>query len=122
MLIHGYPQSGYEWHAVAADLARDHRAVVPDYRGAAGSDAPGSGYDKITMARDLRAVLEDADAGTAHVVGHDIGAMVAYAYARQFQPATATLTLMDGIVPGTQLFTKLMSSLGPWHFGFPQPG
>lgn len=118
LFVHGYPQSGYEWHAVAADLANDHLVIVPDYRGAAGSDKPAGGYDKATMAADLYAVLLDADAESAHVVGHDIGLMVAYAFARAYPGATRTLSLIDGIVPGTSMFTAMMSSLGPWHFGF----
>ena len=118
LLVHGWPQSGYTWHQVAADLVADHTVVVPDYRGAAGSDKPDGGYDKATMAADLHAVLVDAGISVAHVVGHDIGMMVAYAFARQFPDATATLTLMDGFVPGTPMFGTIMSSLGPWHFGF----
>lgn len=118
LLVHGWPQSGHTWHSIAADLARDHRVVVPDYRGAAGSDKPASGYDKATMAADLRAVLTDAGVDEAHIVGHDIGMMVAYAFARRYPAATRTLTLIDGLVPGTPMFTRMMSSLGPWHFGF----
>jgi len=118
LLVHGWPQNGHTWHTIAADLARDHRVVVPDYRGAAGSDKPTAGYDKATMAADLHAVLSDAGVDEAHIVGHDIGMMVAYAFARGYPAATRTLTLIDGLVPGTPMFTTVMSSLGPWHFGF----
>lgn len=55
--------TGYEWHHVAADLAEDHRVIVPDYRGAGASSTPEGAYDNATMARDLIAVL-DADIAT----------------------------------------------------------
>jgi pimeloyl-ACP methyl ester carboxylesterase len=118
VLIHGYPQTGYCWHTVAANLAADHRVIVPDYRGAAGSDVPETGYDKETMAHDLAAVLVDADAGPVHVVGHDIGMMIGYAYARLFPASTRTLTMLDAILPGVPSFRTLIGASGLWHFGF----
>ncbi len=118
LLVHGWPQSGYEWRQTAADLVQDHRVIVPDSRGAAGSDKPDAGYDKSTMASDLRAVLADANADDAHVVGHDIGLMVAYAFARRYPEITKTLTLIDAFVPGAPMSKMILSSLGPWHFGF----
>lgn len=118
LLIHGFPQSGYEFRDLAAALARDHRVIVPDYRGAAGSDVPPDGYDKRTMAADLRAVVLDADAGPAHVIGHDIGTTLAFAYARDHTDAVSTLTLVDGIVPGTATLQGIVASGHAWHFGF----
>lgn len=118
LLIHGWPQTGYAWHRVAANLSDSYTVMVPDYRGAGASDRPADGYDKATMAADLYAILADAGISRAHVVGHDIGTMVAYAFARQFPDATVTMSLLDGFVPGTPMFATMMSSLGPWHFGF----
>lgn len=118
LLIHGWPQTGYTWHQIAARLSGSYTVIVPDYRGAGASDKPAGGYDKATMAADLHAVIADAGISQAHVVGHDIGTMVAYSFARQFPDATTTLSLLDGFVPGTPMFSTIMSSLGPWHFGF----
>ena len=118
VLVHGYPQSGLSWRTVAADLAHDHRVVLPDYRAAPGSDVPADGYDKITMAHDLATVLADAGVGPAHVVGHDFGMMIAYAYAQLFPSQTRTLTLMDAVIPGIPSFRALIGGAGLWHFGF----
>ncbi len=118
VLIHGYPQSGYEWRHIAHELSSRFRVIVPDYRGAAGSSKPEVGYDKRTMAADIHAVALDAGAEIAHVVGHDIGMMVAYAYARSFASETATLTLLDGVIPGTPMFANFIASGRAWHFGF----
>ncbi len=118
VLVHGYPQSGLSWSAVAHDLVHDHRVVVPDYRGSAGSDVPADGYDKETLARDLAAVLADAGVGPAHIVGHDFGMMIGYAYARLFPAETSTLTVLDAIIPGIPSFGGLIGAMGLWHFGF----
>ena len=116
VLLHGFPQTGYAWHAVARALVVDHRVIVVDNRGAGGSDKPQDGYDKLTMAADVRAVLAEAGVVRAHLVGHDIGAMVAYAFARRYADASLSLTMMESGAAGTPVydsFTQLM-----WHFGF----
>ena len=118
VLLHGYPQTGYCWHTVAAELASDHRVIVPDYRGAAGSDIPETGYDKENMAQDLAVVLDDAGVDSVHVVGHDFGMMIGYAYARLFPTNTRTLTVLDAILPGVPSFRKMIGASGLWHFGF----
>jgi len=118
LLVHGFPQTGYEWRDVASALAEHFRVIVVDCRGAGGSSKPAGGYDKSTMARDVRAVLDHLGSTAAHIVGHDIGMMVAFAYARQFESDTTTLTMMDAVIPGTPLFTQLVTANPPWHFLF----
>ncbi len=81
VLIHGFGDTGDMWEPLAADLARDHTVVVPDLRGMGLSSKPAAGYDKRTQAADIRAVLTKLGHDRAAVVGHDIGTMVAYAYA-----------------------------------------
>lgn len=118
VLIHGFPESGYEWREIANELVKTNRVVVPDYRGAYGSSKPETGYDKATMARDIHGVMLAEGVTTAHVVGHDIGMPIAYAYARQYPGETTTLSLLDGIVPGTAAYQAVIASGNAWHFGF----
>ena len=59
VLLHGWPQTGYAWRHVAADLAADHTVIVPDLRGYGRSDKPAGGMDKGTVAADLSALLRE---------------------------------------------------------------
>lgn len=123
LLIHGFPESGYEWHRVAPLLTNRYRVVVPDYRGAAGSDIPADGYDKTTMAADLHAVISSLSPSgehAIHVVGHDIGTTIAYAYARRYGTGVRSLALIEGVVPGTAMLQAIVASGSAWHFGFHQ--
>src|SRR5580700_3753901 len=81
VLIHGFGDTGDMWSPMAAELAKDHTVVVPDLRGMGLSSHPAGGYDKWTQAGDIRAVLDKLRIDRADIVGHDIGTMVAYAYA-----------------------------------------
>lgn len=120
LLIHGFPESGFEWQRVAPILAKRFRVVVPDYRGAAGSDVPDSGYDKATMAADLHAVITELGDPAVHVVGHDIGTTIAHAYTRQYTSEVRSLTLVEGVVPGTNMLDAIVASGTAWHFSFHQ--
>ena len=82
VLLHGFPQTWWEWRHVVDPLVRaGWRVVAPDYRGAGHSWRPAGGYDKRTMAGDVRRLLRDhlGVDGRVALVGHDIGLMVAYA-------------------------------------------
>ena len=81
VLIHGFGETGDMWSPMAAELAKDHTVVVPDLRGMGLSSHPAGGYDKWTQAGDIRAVLDKLGIDRADIVAHDIGTMVAYAYA-----------------------------------------
>jgi pimeloyl-ACP methyl ester carboxylesterase len=84
VLLHGFGDTGDMWAPLAANLARDHTVVVPDLRGMGLSSQPPGGYDKRTQAADIRSVLTKLGLDRAAVVGHDIGTMVAYAYAARY--------------------------------------
>lgn len=118
LLIHGFPQNWWEWHKVMPALARDYTVVVPDLRGVGLSDRPASGYTKRQLAADLHGVIEHLGCGPAHVVGHDIGGMVAYAYGTQF-PAK-TLTILDVPIPGVGDWDRVVTDPRVWHFAFHQ--
>ena len=122
VLVHGYPETAYEWRRVVPLLAQaDLRVVVPDYRGAGGSSKPPGGYDKRTMAGDLHALLYRHLGLTQSVtmVGHDIGMMVAYAFARRFPDQTERLVVMEAPLPGTDAYANALGDTDRlWHFQF----
>ena len=79
MLVHGFPQHWWEWHALIGPLAADgYRVIVPDLRGAGWSDAPRGPYRKADMGRDLAAVLDTLGVGPVKVAAHDWGGPVAF--------------------------------------------
>ena len=84
LLIHGYAENSDSWAPLAEDLMRDHTVVVPDLRGIGRSSKPEGGYDKKTQAVDMRAVVTTLGYDKTFVVAHDIGNMVAYAYAATY--------------------------------------
>src|SRR5271157_5934744 len=84
VLLHGFGDTGDMWAPLAVDLARDHTVVVPDLRGMGLSSKPSGGYEKRTQAADIRFVLAKLGLDQAAVIGHDIGTMVAYAYAARY--------------------------------------
>jgi pimeloyl-ACP methyl ester carboxylesterase len=121
LLIHGFPQTWWEWREVIKPLvAAGYRVVAPDYRGAGNSWRPAGGYDKRTVARDLRVLLREhlGIATPVTLVGHDIGLMVAYAYAQAYRDEVAELVVVDAPLPGTTVFDALRTDPRVWHFAF----
>jgi pimeloyl-ACP methyl ester carboxylesterase len=121
VLIHGFPQTWWEWRFVIPTLAdKGYRVIAVDYRGAGDSWKPVAGYDKQTMAKDINHLL------TAHLkinkpaimVGHDIGLMIAYAYAQLYREFTSHLIVVDAPLPGTNAFDKIRKDHRVWHFAF----
>jgi pimeloyl-ACP methyl ester carboxylesterase len=121
VLLHGFGDTGDMWAPLAADLARDHTVVVPDLRGMGLSSHPESGYDKKTQAGDIRSVLTHLGIDHATVVGHDIGTMVAYAYAARYPDKTDRLIVMDAPVPGIPPWDQIVRLPALWHFDFGGP-
>ncbi|HZR85751.1 MAG TPA: alpha/beta hydrolase [Bradyrhizobium sp.] len=121
ILIHGFGDTGDMWAKLAADLVRDHTVVVPDLRGMGLSAKPADGYDKWNQAADMRAVLDALGIDRAAVVGHDIGTMVAYAYAARYRDKTEKLVVMDAPVPGVPPWDEVVRSPLLWHFDLGGP-
>lgn len=121
VLLHGFPQTWWEWRHVIPALAAEGLGIIaPDYRGAGHSWRPVGGYDKATMAHDIHRLVRD-HLGVEEpitIVGHDIGLMVAYAYAQRYRDETARLVVMDAPLPGTAVFDQLRSDPRVWHFAF----
>jgi pimeloyl-ACP methyl ester carboxylesterase len=119
MLLHGFAETGHMWDPVLPLMAPRHTVVVPDLRGAGASDKPENGYDKKTMAEDMFALAKSLDmAENLTIVGHDIGLMVAYAYAAQHPSGTARVVLMDAFLPGVGNWKDMWLLRDLWHFHF----
>jgi pimeloyl-ACP methyl ester carboxylesterase len=119
MLLHGFAETGHMWDPVLPLMAPRHTVVVPDLRGAGASDKPEHGYDKKTMAEDMFALAKSLDmAENLTIVGHDIGLMVAYAYAAQHPSGTARVVLMDAFLPGIGNWKDMWLLRDLWHFHF----
>jgi len=121
VLIHGFGDTGDMWAPLAADLVRDHRVIVPDLRGMGLSSHPQEGYDKRTQAGDIRTILTSLGIDQATIVGHDIGTMVAYAYAVRYPDKTQKLVVMDAPVPGIPPWETIVRNPLLWHFDFGGP-
>ena len=121
VLIHGFAETGDMWSPMAAVLAKDHTVVVPDLRGMGLSSHPADGYDKWTQAGDIRAVLDKLGIVRADIVAHDIGVMVAYAYAARYPDKTTRLVVIDSPIPGIPPWDKIVRLPALWHFNFGGP-
>lgn len=121
LLVHGYAENSDSWAPLAADLMRDHTVVVPDLRGIGRSSKPEAGYDKKTQAGDMRAVVVALGYDKTFVVAHDIGNMVAYAYAATYPDKVDRLVVMDAPIPGIEPWNEILLNPGVWHFNFHGP-
>jgi pimeloyl-ACP methyl ester carboxylesterase len=100
VLLHGFPETGDAFAQVAAQLGKRYRLIVPDLRGAGLSERSPSGYEKKTLATDVRALLDQLKIDRAHVIGHDIGARIAYAFAVQYPERLLSLTVAEAFIEG----------------------
>ena len=97
----------------------DRRVVLaPDLPGAGQSAIPQSGFDKKTMAQDIHAMVQQLGYRKVKLVGHDIGLMVAYAYAAQYPDEVESITLMDAFLPGVGDWQQVWLLRDKWHFNF----
>jgi pimeloyl-ACP methyl ester carboxylesterase len=99
-------------------LSDNYDVIAVDLRGVGGSDKPKDGYDKKTSAQDIKALMDELGIARANIVGHDIGGMIAYAFAAQFPDAAESITIIDVPLPGTPIFTAISQDPRAWHFSF----
>jgi len=118
VLLHGYAETSRMWMPLIPQLADRRVVIAPDLRGAGGSSKPDSGYDKKTMAQDIHALVHDLGFQKIKIVGHDIGLMVAYAYAAQYPDEVQSIVLMDAFLPGIGDWQKVWLLRDKWHFNF----
>lgn len=116
LLLHGFPETWWEWHRVMPLLAGHFSVVAIDLRGAGFSDCPLGGYDKATMARDAHEVMAALGHDRYAVCGHDIGGMVALPQAAIYREAVTHLAVLDVPLPGWSEWEATCARL--WHFGF----
>jgi pimeloyl-ACP methyl ester carboxylesterase len=117
LLLHGFGQSSHMWRPLMRELAKSHTVIAADLRGAGQSDAPAEDYAKSTMARDMHDLMTGLGYDKVSVVGHDIGLMVAYAYAAQFPADVKSIVLLDSFLPGVGEWTRVWPR-DLWHFRF----
>jgi len=118
VLLHGYTQTSHMWIPVMPLLATSHTVIAPDLRGAGGSERTPGGYDKKTMAKDIRGLVRHLGYEQVSIVGHDIGLMVAYAYAAQYSGEVSKVVLMDAFLPGVGNWKDVWLLRDLWHFHF----
>jgi pimeloyl-ACP methyl ester carboxylesterase len=118
LLLHGYAQTSHMWRPLIAELAETHTVIAPDLRGFGESAKPEGGYDKKTMAQDVRALAASLRHKRIGVVGHDVGLMVAYAYAAQYPTEVDRIALMDAFLPGVGDWKSVWLLRDLLHFHF----
>ena len=120
LLLHGYGDTGQMWAALAPQLAKNHTVIVPDLPGLGKSrpESPNAQYDMASVARSIHSLLQQLHVGREAIVGHDIGLMVAYAYAAQYRGDVTKLALMDAPIPGVGPWQAVLLLPGTWHFHF----
>ncbi|CCD87169.1 putative hydrolase [Bradyrhizobium sp. ORS 285] len=122
VLLAGFPQSWFAWRKVMPLLGARHRVIAVDFPGQGDSDRPADGYDTRTLATFVHRLLRQLGVTSHHLVGHDIGAWVAYPYAALFGDAVQSLALLDAGIPGVTLPEALPyapdRAWRTWHFAF----
>ena len=118
VLLHGYAETSHMWLPLIAELAETHAVVAPDLRGAGQSSTPPDGYAKAAMAQDIHALARKLGHERVRIVGHDIGLMVAYAYAAQYPSEVDRIVLMDAFLPGVGKWRDVWLMRDLWHFHF----
>jgi len=117
VLIHGFGQNWYMWNRLLPEFSKHFTVIAPDLPGLGESGKPDSGYDKKTMAVYIHGLVKQLGYQHINLAGHDIGLMVAYAYAVQFPEEVKKLALMDALLPGVEpVWSQVKGSA--WWFGF----
>jgi pimeloyl-ACP methyl ester carboxylesterase len=121
LLLHGFGDTGDMWEPLAAVLVKDHTVIVPDLRGMGLSSHPETGYEKVSQARDIAAILGQLKIQKVALVTHDIGNMVGYALAAQFPTRVTKWVAMDAPLPGLGTWYAQLTNPKVWHFNFRGP-
>ena len=121
LLLHGYAETSRMWRPIIPALARRFTVIAPDLPGIGDSDIPADGLDMKTAAIRIHDLAKSLGVQNAEVVGHDIGLMVAYAYAAQFPAEVTKLVLMDAFLPGVAGWEAVYNNPHIWHFRFNGP-
>jgi pimeloyl-ACP methyl ester carboxylesterase len=118
VLLHGFAETSHMWLPLIAKLSDKHTVIAPDLRGFGQSSAPADGYTKAAMAQDIHELMKSLGYDHIRLVGHDIGLMVAYAYAAQYPGEVDRLVLMEAFLPGVGDWNNVFLLRDLWHFHF----
>ena len=118
VLLHGFAQTSHMWRPLIAKLSDKHTVIAPDLRGFGQSSTPDGGYTKKAMAQDIHALVKSLKYDRIRLVGHDIGLMVAYAYAAQYPNEVDRIVLMEAFLPGVGEWNNVFLLRDLWHFHF----
>jgi pimeloyl-ACP methyl ester carboxylesterase len=119
VLLHGWPKTWYKWRKVMPALAERYTVIVPDLPGLGDSSPSTTGYDKRAIAQTIYQLVNQLGFQQINLVGHDIGGMVAYAYAATHPEGIRKLALTEFWLPGFGLEEGMdVANGGSWHFGF----
>ena len=121
ILLHGYAETSLMWKPIIPVLAERFTVIAPDLPGIGDSDIPAHGLDMKSAAIRIHDLAKSLGVQKAEVVGHDIGLMVAYAYAAQFPTEVTKLVLMDAFLPGVEGWEAVYNNPNIWHFRFNGP-
>jgi len=121
IFLHGYTQTSRMWRPLIDKLKDKFTVIAPDLPGIGDSDIPKDGSDMKTAAIRIHALAKSLGVTKARVVGHDIGLMVAYAYAAQFSAEVEKLVVMDAFLPGVAGWELAYNNDNLWHFRFHGP-
>jgi pimeloyl-ACP methyl ester carboxylesterase len=118
ILLHGYAETSRMWTPLLPQLGEKFTVIAPDLPGIGESSIPADGLDMKTAAKRIHGLARSLGVEKARVVGHDIGLMVAYAYAAQFPAEVEKLVVMDAFLPGVEGGDAVYNNPGLWHFRF----
>jgi len=121
ILLHGYTQTSRMWRPLLEKLTDKFTIIAPDLPGIGDSDIPKDGSDMKTAAIRIHELAKSLGIAKARVVGHDIGLMVAYAYAAQFPSEVEKLAVLDAFLPGVAGWERAYNDPKMWHFRFNGP-
>src|SRR5438132_11915623 len=119
ILLHGFAETSRMWRPLISKLSEKFTVIAPDLPGIGYSSIPADNkIDMITAAKQIHDLVRSLKIEKARVVGHDIGLMVAYAYAAQFPNETEKLAVMDAFLPGVAGWEPIYNAPNIWHFRF----
>lgn len=120
ILVHGFPEDWTEYRHIMPQLARKFTVVAVDLRGVGGSQPATDGYDAMTLAKDIHELAGQLQLKQIYLVGHDIGGIVTYAYARLCPQDLRGVMILDVPLPGIEPWDELNADPNLWHVGFHQ--
>ena len=118
LLLHGFPQDWSQYRDIMPRLSRRYTVLAVDLRGIGKSTAGARGYDAASLAEDIQQLVTALGLPKAYVVGHDLGCMVAYAFARRYPTLTRGAMILDACIPGLGGWDEVQADPLQWHMRF----